>query len=128
MNDFEGLFGIEKYIKEIKYIVCPNKIHVAHEPSNINIKDYLDKFGFNGKIIRYEMHTNKNPNKLLQFVHTKSSGDVIYHFFNMCNNRENKLIHIYGMYNSLEDNQMISYLIVNPQLPVEDKYNKFFKE
>ena len=31
MNDFEGIFGLEDCISEIKYILCPNKIHLNHQ-------------------------------------------------------------------------------------------------
>ena len=33
-NDFEGLFGLENCISEIKFILCPAKVHLAHEPIN----------------------------------------------------------------------------------------------
>ena len=116
MNDFEGIFGIEEFIPEIKYILCPNMLHIKHQPVqeyNLKLYNYLDKLGFKGKIINYEIETNKNPNKNLDFINCKNSGEVIFHFLN-----KNHNIDIYGMYNCLDDNVSISKLILNR------KYNK----
>ena len=43
MNDFEGIFGLENYIKEIKYILYPNAIHYQHKPS-LRHNNYLRKY------------------------------------------------------------------------------------
>ena len=120
MNDFEGIFGIEEFIPEIKYILCPNMIHLKHQPVqeyNLKLYNYLDKLGFKGKIINYEIETNKRPNKNLDFINCKNSGEVIFHFLNPKHN-----IDIYGMYNCLDDNVSISKLILN------SKYNEYINE
>ena len=39
LNDLEGLFGIEPYIKYIKYIVFPNAPHIASKP-NKSIRNF----------------------------------------------------------------------------------------
>jgi hypothetical protein len=120
MNDFEGIFGIEEFIPEIKYILCPNMIHIKHQPVqeyNLKLYNYLDKLGFKGKIINYEIETNKRPNKNLDFINCKNSGEVIFHFLN-----KNHNIDIYGMYKCLDDNLIISNLILN------SKYNKEYNK
>jgi len=124
MNDFEGIFGIEEFIPEIKYILCPNMLHIKHQPVqeyNLKLYNYLDKLGFKGKIINYEIETNKRPNKNLDFINCKNSGEVIFHFLNPKHN-----IDIYGMYNCLDDNLSISKLILNRKYNKEyiNEYNK----
>ena len=76
----------------------------------LKLYNYLDKLGFKGKIINYEIETNKRPNKNLDFINCKNSGEVIFHFLNPKHN-----IDIYGMYNCLDDNLIISKLILNKE-------------
>ena len=119
MNDLEGLFGIEPYIKDIKYIVFPNAPHIASSPTKTNHKkftDYLQLHNFAGKIINFEIHSNpsaqRNPN-LLFVPNITNSGEISLFFINQCQNRKNMNIFVLGMYTSLYDNPKISNLISN---------------
>ena len=117
MNDLEGLFGIEPYIKDIKYIVFPNAPHIASSANKTNHKkftDYLQIHNFRGKIINFEIHSNpraaRNPN-LLFVPNITNSGEISLFFLNQCQNRKNMDIFVLGMYTSLFDNPKISNLI-----------------
>lgn len=135
MNDFEGLFGIEPFIKDIKYIVFPNFPHIASKPSKMNYKlftDYLKLHNFRGSIVNYEIHSNpqanRNPN-LLFVPDITNSGEVSLFFLNQCYNRRKMNIFIIGMYTSLFDNPTISNLVsnckpTNKYLPIYESYIK----
>ena len=62
LNDFEGLFGNEKYIKELKYILVPINIHFNSLPSfditYLNFIEYIYTFKFTGKIIFYKINND----------------------------------------------------------------------
>ena len=123
MNDFEGIFGIEEFVPQIKYILCPNAIHIKHQANNIynqKLNKYLKDLGFRGKIINYEIYSNINPDKNLDFIETKNSGDIIFHFLNKINYKEK--ISIYGMFSCLDDNIKITKYILNR------KRKEFFEE
>lgn len=123
MNDFEGIFGIEQFIPEFKYILCPNSIHIEHLPNqeyNFKLYQYLKELGFTGKIINYEIMNDVNKvktNPELDVINTNNSGDIIFHFLKKKTN-----IDIYGMYNCLDDNLKITKLII------DRKYTKFKQE
>lgn len=114
MNDFEGIFGLENCIKEVKYILFPNAIHYQHKPSlkhNKILRQYLKICGFKGKIINYELDTNENPNpKLIHLSNIDDSGNIIFHFLNICSNVKN--VDIYGYYSNLEDNSEITEFVM----------------
>ena len=114
MNDFEGIFGLENCIKEVKYILFPNAIHYHHKPSlnhNKILRQYLKICGFKGKIINYELDTNENPNpKLIHLSNIDDSGNIIFHFLNICSNVKN--VDIYGYYSNLEDNSEITEVVM----------------
>lgn len=68
LNDFESLFGIEKYINEIKYLFIPDFPHTFCK-SDINFTcidliNYLKKFNFNGKIFIFQIQNKFNKGKL----------------------------------------------------------------
>lgn len=127
MNDFEGIFGLENCIKEIKYILFPNAIHYQHKPSlkhNKILRQYLKTCGFKGKIINYELDTNENPNP--RFIHLSNiydSGNIIFHFLNICSNVKN--VDIYGYYSNLEDNYEITEVVLKAK-PLEKFRKDFF--
>ena len=111
MNDFEGIFGLEDCIPEIKYILCPNNIHLNHQPIkeyNLKLYEYIKKLGFRGEIINYEISSNPKPNKELDFIDCKNSGDIIFHFLN-----KNHNIDVFGIYKCLDDNLEITRIILN---------------
>tara|TARA_Y100000748_G_C15491490_1_gene486651 strand:+ start:128 stop:865 length:738 start_codon:yes stop_codon:yes gene_type:complete len=114
MNDLEGLFGIEPYIKDIKYIVFPNAPHIASKPDKRNHKtltDYLKIHNFKGKIINFEIHSNpraKRDTNLIFVPNITNSGEISLFFLNQCQNRQNMNIFILGMYTSIYDNPKIS--------------------
>mgnify|MGYP006083575759 CR=1 FL=1 len=117
MNDIEGLFGIEQYIKDIKYIVFPNAPHIATLSNISNYKiltDYLDLHNFKGKIVNYEIHSNphtKRDTSVLFVPNITNSGEISFFFLNQCQNRKNMNVFVLGMYISLYDNPKISNLI-----------------
>ena len=119
MNDLEGLFGIEPFIKDIKYIVFPNAPHIASTPNKTNhtkFTDYLKIHNFRGKIINYEIHSNPPANRdpnLLFVPNITNSGEISLFFINQCQNRKNMNIFVLGMYTSLLDNPQISNNITN---------------
>jgi len=123
MNDFEGVFGLEDYFKEIKYIVFPNVPHLRQKPSIIaknKLLKYLSLHNFNGKIINYEILSNNNPNPKMEIIrNTRNSGDIIYHFLNMCKNII--FVDVYGMYSSIDDNKDITNVVLNAKIHPEYK-------
>lgn len=127
MNDFEGIFGIEEFIPQIKYLLCPNAIHIKHKANrlyNQKLYKYLEDLGFQGEIINYEIYSNTNLDEKLDFIKTKNSGDIIFHFLNKINYKGN--ISIYGMFNCLDDNQEITKYISNrKRKEYMDEYNSF---
>lgn len=131
MNDFEGLFGIEPFIKEIKYIVFPNSPHIATIPNKINYKtftDYLKLHNFKGNVVNYEIHSNPRENRnhnLLFAPNITNSGEISLFFLNQCQNRKNMNIFIFGMYTSLFDNPIISNFITNCK--PDKKYLSLYK-
>tara|TARA_Y200000002_G_scaffold279964_1_gene234104 strand:- start:2117 stop:2824 length:708 start_codon:yes stop_codon:yes gene_type:complete len=130
MNDFEGIFGIEKFINEIKFILIPDMIHIDHQPNkeyNNKLYDFLKKNGFKGKIINYQIMKDLYKNvKNLDIINTKNSGDVIFHFLNKINKTFN--VTIYGMYSSLQDNIDITKLIIQrSNKEFLEEYNSYIR-
>ena len=70
-TDFQSLFGIEKYFKDIKYIFFPDYPQaVCCMDKNINyitVIKYLKKYGFKGKIFIFQTHTTLANNKIRAF-------------------------------------------------------------
>ena len=131
MNDFEGLYGLESCLKDIKYIVCLNKIHHKGYPSKEYAKyllEYTKLFGFTGEIIRYTAtYMNPNPNKsYLLNKKMKNSGDAIYSFFELCPDPSQFEIDIMGMYSSLEDNPDITKIITSAFHDVPNNFKKSY--
>ena len=130
MNDFEGIFGLEEYIPDIKFILCPNKIHLNHQPKqeyNLKLYEYLKSLGFKGEIVNYEISSNPNPMKELEFIKCKNSGDIIFHYLN-----KNHNIDVFGIYQCLDDNLEITKIILNrknKEFPEEYKsyLNRIYK-
>lgn len=130
MNDFEGLFGLEDCLKDIKYILFPIKPHLEHEP-NYAIKEklinYLNIYNFKGKIINYQITGQQQEyNPYIPYIkNSNNSGDIIFYFLNMCKNKKNIKISVMGMYSSLDDNNDITDLILNAK--VHQDYIKYYK-
>ena len=59
LNDFEGLFGNEIYIKELKYILFPINIHYkcigGLDITYLNMIEYIYSYNFRGKLIIYKL-------------------------------------------------------------------------
>ena len=70
--------------------------------------EYIKKLGFRGEIINYEISSNPKPNKELDFIDCKNSGDIIFHFLN-----KNHNIDVFGIYKCLDDNLEITRIILN---------------
>lgn len=114
MNDLEGLFGLEPYISQIKYVICPIRTHVGSKPNNngnILVFNYLKAHKFKGNIVYYRFRSQEN-NSLLQLEKT-CSGDIIHNFLNKCSNRDKIAIDHLGLYTSLRDNEYITTQITN---------------
>ena len=124
MNDFEGIFGLEEYIPDIKFILCPNKIHLNHQPTekyNYKLYEYVKSLGFKGEIVNYEISSNPKPNKELDFIKCKNSGDIIFHFLN-----KNHKIDVFGIYQCLDDNLEITRIILNRKSKYfQEEYNSY---
>jgi len=62
INDFISMFGIEEYIKNIKYVFCPDYPHTGHNSEENmtynNVLSYLTKYGFTGKVFIYQLYTS----------------------------------------------------------------------
>ena len=119
MNDFEGLFGLEKDIKDIKFILLPSRPHEKLKPSETGkekVLDYLKIHNFKGKLFYYDIQKPTDP-KYYQLERILNSGEVIYQFLNFCKNKEKKKIDIYGWYSKEEDYPLISQKIINAKVP-----------
>ena len=130
LNDFEGVFGVEPYFKEIKYIICPYKPHLHWKVCNITYNDvlnYAKKFGFNGKIVVYELPTHKISSfyKKVPEIKSWNSADVILHISSKCTNFEKKIFNTYGICKNVEENKFISDKIKKAN--VCEKYKKYYK-
>jgi len=117
MNDYEGLFGCEAIFKELKYIVCPYYPHinqVFNTELNYNaIVFYANKYGFKGKFVIYNLIDKHNiiiP-KLLNIT-SFTSGDIIFNFLNLCPNKKNININLYGIGTTNKDNPQIFELML----------------
>ena len=123
MNDFEGIFGLEEYIPDIKFILCPNKIHINHQPTekyNYKLYEYVKSLGFKGEIVNYEI-SSPEPIKELDFIKCKNSGDIIFHFLN-----KNHKIDVFGIYQCLDDNLEITRIILNRKSKYfQEEYNSY---
>ena len=130
MNDFEGFFGLENCLKEIKYILMPNKPHFRQKPDFIAKQyafEYLKKYNFNGKIMFYELGSNKERDPSLFFLKKNiNSGDIIFSFLELANKKMQ--IDIFGIYKTTEENDKITNLILNakPEL-YKDIYKDYLK-
>lgn len=87
MNDFVSFFGIEEFIKDIKYIFVPDYPHdgggVDINLTYKNVVRYLKKYDFNGKLFIYQIQTTLSDFKFKDFLfESKSSTDIPITLFN----------------------------------------------
>lgn len=127
MNDLEGLFGCEKIIRELKYVLCPYFPHKNCLPNKNYtykfIQKYLNNYMFTGKMILYNIEKEIVIPRLLN-VNSRTSGDIIFNFFDLCPNKKNIDIQLYGIATSVKDNPDIQkYIILNYK---KNKYKKLF--
>jgi hypothetical protein len=99
-NDFENIFGIEKYLSKIKYAFFPDYPHVnAKSNKNYNynnVINYLKKCNFNGKIFIYQIQTSLSNYALKNFSFKScSSTDIPIQLFNKFLNIKN--FELYGV-------------------------------
>ena len=130
MNDFEGFFGIEKYLKDIKYILMPNKPHLRQMPEFIAKEyalKYLKKNNFAGKIMFYELGSNKERDSSLFFLKKNiNSGDIILSFLELA--KKKIKVDIFGIYKTVEENTNISKLILNAKPEIyQDIYQDYLR-
>lgn len=130
MNDFEGVFGCEDIFKELKYIVCPYYPHLRTRPSPDltykSIQTYAKKCGFKGKIVIYNNNIKNIIIPKLLNVMTFSSGDIIFNFLNLCSNKKNMNIGLYGIGLSNIDNPLIIELMLKNHK--KNKVNQMYNE
>ena len=86
-NDFWGLFGVEKYIKDIEYIFLPDYPHINSK--TIKEKDfyftleYLKDNNFNGKVFIYQIQTTLSEEIDKKFtIISRQTTDVPISLFN----------------------------------------------
>lgn len=76
LNDIHSLFGIEQYIKDMKYVFFPDYPHFncrSHpNVTYIHVLKYLKKYNFTGYVFIYRLHTSKS--NLLNFYATGKIG------------------------------------------------------
>ena len=117
LNDFEGLFGLEPFIRDIRYIVFPKSPHIAQtaHPDNYALfTTYLKHHKFKGTIINYELVSNPyhlRDHTLPIIANITNSGEIPFFFINQCDNKKRMKIFVLGMYNRLGDNPYITRLI-----------------
>lgn len=100
LNDYVSFFGIEEYIKEIKYLFIPDYPHDGSKPQNdfnyINIFKYLKTYNFSGKIFIYQIETTLSNKTLDEFkFNSCCSIDIPIYFFNKFINI--KKFNLYGI-------------------------------
>ena len=87
MNDFWGVYGLEKILKDVKYLFVPDHPHDGHSSnSKITYKDvlnYIKEFDFEGKIFIYKLQTSKSKLSLGPYkFHSRQTTDIPIQFFN----------------------------------------------
>ena len=123
MNDYEGLFGLEDIIYEIKFIIRPSSIRYKHHISDEaeeKFNNYLKINNFSGKIFKFIIKEESDDNRLIK--HPKNiidSGEVIFNFLQYF--RINKEIKIYNLYINLDDNSKINKKILNANININFK-------
>jgi hypothetical protein len=96
LNDIHSLFGIEKLLKNVKYIFFPdyphycdynNSFNLIHASSlkSLNFRtliNYLKYFDFSGEIFIYKLKSSFNENKLNNFsFNSCTTTDIPVNFF-----------------------------------------------
>lgn len=150
LNDFEGIFGNEKYLKNLKFILFPITIHVQYYNGEPNLNINYDKFikycrnyNFKGDFIIYSIdkspdnnfiQKNKELDERYKFKFPKikcnSSGDIICHLLNKLEFNKNLTFNLYGIGTSEKCNREIEYNYESSK--VKNCYNflktKYFKK
>lgn len=98
LNDFVSFFGIEEFIKDIKYIFIPDYPHNGSQAikdlNYIHVFEYLTKYHFKGKIFIYQIQSTLSDYILDEFkFHSFSSIDIPIYFFNKFMN-----INVFNLY------------------------------
>ena len=127
MNDLEGILGCEKIIHELKYVLCPYYPHKERVMNNKFtykfIQKHLNKFKFKGKMVLYNVEKHFIIPKLMN-IHSLTSGDIIFNFLNICPNKKDIDIQLYGIGTNIKDNQNIVTLIMLNY--VKNKHHQLF--
>ena len=126
LNDFEGIFGNEKYLKDLKFILFPITIHVELV-SNLEFNyekfiKYCRYYDFKGDFIIYNI--DKGPDNdfieknkelderyKLKFpkIICKSSADVVCHLLNKLEFNKDLTFNLYGIGTSEKCNKDIEH-------------------
>ena len=124
LNDFEGIFGNEKFLKDLKFILFPITIHVELE-SNLKLNyekfiKYCRYYDFKGDFIIYSIdkgpdndfiEKNKDIDERykLKFlkIKCKSSADVVCHLLNKLGFNKDLTFNLYGIGTSEKCNKDI---------------------
>ena len=134
MNDFESLFGIEEYIKDIKYIFFPDFLHINTEPSkDFNFKNvilYLNQYNFKGKIFIYQIQTTLSEKKLDEYnFDSRTSTDIpIFIFTKFINIKKYEL---YGCGKSVlyhKDLLNLNFSYINSDEKHKEYFNCYLKD
>ena len=115
MNDLEGILGCEKIIPELKYVLCPyfpHKERVANKNYTYKfIQKHLDRYKFTGKMVLYNIEKDIIIPKLMN-IHSLTSGDIIFNFLDLCPNKKDIEIQLYGIATTTEDNpDILKYIM-----------------
>lgn len=92
-NDFPSLFGVEEYLKNVKYVFCPDYPHDGNQAieklTYINVLSYLTKYGFTGKIFIYQIQTSLSSYKMNDFTFTSyTTTDIPIQIFSKFLNKK----------------------------------------
>lgn len=114
-NDYGSMFGLEKIIKNIKYLFCPDYPHNHRGTSNrnltyLNIIQYVKKYNFTGKIFIYKLKTSFSNELHNYAIEAVSTTNIAIKIFNKYLNK--KIFNLYGIGVSLlyhDDIQNLDY-------------------
>ena len=106
--------------------MCPYKPHVHWRVCDVtynNIYKYAKLYGFQGKMVVYELWTNRNKKNVLPLVHSFNSADIILYFLKKFNLNDIN-IHYFGVCSAVEENEKIKDYILNAN--VIDEYKDIY--
>ena len=133
LNDFEGIFGNELYLDQLKFIILPNSIHCQYynqcphlDTSYKHFCDYCKNFKFKGTFIFFNlpnkcdkdfMKKHKNTEMYKDhlndiFICSHSSADIICRLLTALNVDQETNFDLYGIGTSGECNPIIEYNLI----------------